>query len=307
MVVLVCSGCGEDADTKIVDFSDTVANPQPSEKPIAGEPLRMAIGAMISPKETFDYYRQVLDYLGRRLNRPVRLIQRKTYAEINELFARRQVDLGVICSGPYVTQKEKFGFELLATPIVNGSHSYHSYLIVNRDSPIQSLEELRGKVFAFTDPESNTGKLVPTYWLAKMGERPEGFFEKTLYTYSHDNSILAVARGLVDGACVDSLIWEYYNQKKPEFTSKTRIVRQSEPFGLPPFVGSTHTSETLRKQARQILLSMHDDIEGQGILKELMIDRFEPGREEWYESIREMEKAVIPTQKESYAVAKPED
>jgi phosphonate transport system substrate-binding protein len=305
-VLLFCSGCGEDVDTKIVDFSHTVANPQPRDKAIEGEPLRVAVGAMISPKETFDYYRQVLDYMGRRLNRPVRLIQRKTYAEINELFAKRQVDLGVVCSGPYATQKEKYGFELLATPIINGSQYYHSYLIVNRDSPIQSLEGLRGKVFAFTDPDSNTGKLVPAYWLAKMGERPEGFFEKTLYTYSHDNSILAVARGLVDGACVDSLIWEYYHRKNPEFTSKTRIVRQSEPFGIPPFVGSTHTPETLRKQALQILLSMHQDSEGQGILKELMIDRFEPGREEWYESIREMEKGIMPTQKEPDALAKPE-
>ncbi|MBW2195986.1 MAG: phosphate/phosphite/phosphonate ABC transporter substrate-binding protein [Deltaproteobacteria bacterium] len=239
------------------------------------------------------YYRQVLDYIGRHLGKPIRLIQRKTYAEINELFSKGKIDLGFICSGPYATQKKEYGFELLATPWVNGSPYYYSYLIVKKDSPIVSLEGLRGKVFAFTDPDSNTGKLVPVYWLAKLGETPETLFKKTLYTYSHDNSILAVAKGLVDGACVDSLIWEYYNRKNPVFTSKTRIIKKSKPYGIPPLVASTHTPEMLRQQARQLLLSMHEDQEGQTILKELMIDRFEPGQEKWYQSIREMKETVV--------------
>jgi len=84
-------------------------------------------------------------------------------------------------------------------------------------------------VFAFTDPDSNTGRLVPTFWLSQIGERPESFFSKTIYTYSHDNSILAVNRALVDGAAVDGLIWEYYHRKNPVFTSKTRVIRKSEP------------------------------------------------------------------------------
>jgi phosphonate transport system substrate-binding protein len=293
LIFLLTSGCGEDVDTKFIDFSDTVSDTKPSDAVIEGEPLRVAVGAMISPKETIGYYRQVLDYIGQHLGKPVLLIQRKTYAEINELFGKDQIDLGFICSGPYATQKQEYGFELLATPWVNGSPYYHSYLIVNKDSEITTLEGLRGKVFAFTDPDSNSGKLVPVYWLAKLGETPENFFEKTLYTYSHDNSILAVAKGLVDGACVDSLIWEYYNRKNPIFTSKTRIIKKSEPYGIPPLVASTHTPEFLRQQARKLLVTMHHDREGQAILKELMIDRFEPGQEKWYQSIRKMREAVI--------------
>jgi phosphonate transport system substrate-binding protein len=162
---------------------------------------------MVSPKETLVYYRQLLDYIGSKLGRNVQLIQRKTYGEINELIGKGQIDLGLVCSGPYVTGREKYGFELLAVPQVHGKHFYQSYLIVNKNSTFHKLEDLRGQVFAFTDPESNTGKLVPTYWLMKVGERPETFFSKTIYTYSHDNSILAVARALADGAAVDGLIW----------------------------------------------------------------------------------------------------
>jgi phosphonate transport system substrate-binding protein len=206
-------GCGGDGETRLIDFSKTVAIERPEDRPAEYRPLQVAVAAMISPKETFIYHRQILDYIGRRLNRDVELVQRKTYGEINALFEKDQIDLAFICSGPYAIGKEKYGFELLATPEVQGSHFYKAYLIVNKDSPFQRIEDLRGRIFAFTDPDSNTGKLVPTFWLAQMQERPETFFAETINTFGHDNSILAVAWGLADGAAVDGLIWEYYNNK----------------------------------------------------------------------------------------------
>ena len=99
-------------------------------------------------------------------------------------------------------------------------------------------EDLRGKLFAFSDPLSNTGMLIPTYTLAKMGETPELFFRKYIFTYSHDNSIRSVAEKFVDGAAVDSLIWEYLNAKDPEWTAQTRIIYKSASCGIPPLVVS---------------------------------------------------------------------
>ena len=133
--------------------------------------LKVAVAAIISPKETFIYYRQLLDYIGKKLGREIQFIQRKTYGEINELLAKGQIDLAFVCSGPYVEGKEKHGFQLVATPEVQ-----------NNASVFQMLENLRGRVFAFSDPDSNTGKLVPTYWLSQIGERPETFFSKTIYS-----------------------------------------------------------------------------------------------------------------------------
>ena len=281
--------CSGETDIRVVDFSKTVVVEQPGKQPSDNPSFRVAVAAMISPKDTFVYYRQLLDYIGSHLGRDVQLIQRKTYGEINELLGKGQIDLAFICSGPYVDGKEKYGFELLATPEVQKSHFYQSYLIVNRASQFHRLEDLRGQVFAFTDPDSNTGKLVPTYWISRMGEHPETFFSKTIYTYSHDNSILAVAKALVDGAAIDSLIWEYYQRKNPIFTSKTRIIRKSEPYGIPPIVASRFLAPDLKNRIRKVLFSMHSDPRGQNILNELMIDRFTPTRDEWYDSIRNME------------------
>ncbi|MBC8466353.1 MAG: hypothetical protein H8D55_00800, partial [Deltaproteobacteria bacterium] len=80
-------GCTDHADLVLVDFSKTQA-PARSESPRQGRPLlKIAVAAMISPKETFSYYRQLLDYIGDNLDRKIQIIQRKTYGEINELLA----------------------------------------------------------------------------------------------------------------------------------------------------------------------------------------------------------------------------
>ena len=289
--------CSGETDIRVVDFSNTVVVEQPGKQQPDHPHLKVAVAAMISPKDTFVYYRQLLDYLGRNLGVDVQFIQRKTYGEINELLGKGQIDLAFICSGPYVVGKEKYGFELLATPEVQKSHFYQSYLIVNKTSHFQDMKDLRRRVFAFTDPDSNTGKLVPTYWLSQMGERPETFFNKTIYTYSHDNSIMAVAKSLVDGAAIDSLIWEYYHQKNPIFTSKTRIIRKSEPYGIPPIVASRNLTPDLKDRTRQVLFAMHRDPGGQKILNELMIDRFTPTRDEWYDSIRNIELKIATLEK----------
>ena len=282
------SGCGTEGDAVVVDFEKTVAVERPVSLISESSQLKVAVAAIISPKETFVYYRQLLDYIGQKLNREIQFIQRKTYAEINDLLAKGQIDLAFICSGPYVVGKEKFGIQLVATPEVQNSHFYHSYLIVNKTSTFQTLEDLRGRVFAFSDPDSNSGKLVPTYWLSRMGEHPETFFDQTIYTYSHDNSILAVAKSLVDGAAVDGLIWEYYHRKNPIFTSKTRVIRKSDPYGIPPMVASSAIPYELMAKIRRLLFSMHEDPRGQAILKELMIDKFIEPNDRWYDSIRKI-------------------
>lgn len=305
VILIFTQGCGSESDVAIVDFTKTISMEKPENRSPESPLLKVAVAAMISPKETSIYYRQVLDYIGGKLGREVQLIQRKTYGEVNELFGKGQIDLAFICSGPYAATKEKYGFEALATPLVRGRPFYQSYLIVNKDSHFQKLEDLRERVFAFTDPESNTGRLVPIYWLSQMGERPETFFGKTIYTYSHDNSILAVAKRLVDGAAIDGHIWEYYNDKYPENTSKTRIIRKSTPYGNPPVVASSRLPIQQKIRIRQLLISMHLNPDGKKILTELMIDRFVEPEEEWYDPIRQMNETLSLAEETPRANAKP--
>jgi len=283
-------GCSGEPNQVTVDFSKTLPVARPPQPSGEAGALRGAVAAMISPRETFIHYRQLLDYLARKSGKNLVFVQRKTYGEISELLDKGEIDLAFICSGPYASTKARYGFVPLAVPEVQGSTFYRSYLIVNRNSPFHQLQDLKGKTFAFTDPDSNTGKLVPTFWLAELQQRPETFFGQILYTYSHDNSILAVARGLVAGAAVDGLVWEYYQATNPVFTSKTQIIKKSEAYGIPPLVASRHLPAAARERLQQALFNMHRDPEGRKILAGLLIDRFLPLEEEWYEPIRSMQR-----------------
>jgi len=253
-----------------------------------GKGIRIAVGGMITPREGFAYYRQFLDYIGEKMGQPVEFVDREDYAEINKLVAARQVDVAFVCGGPYVDGKKEFDMELLAAPVAYGETVYYSYIIVNKTSPFQQLSDLRGKRFAFTDPLSNSGKLVPTYMLAKMKETPESFFGKYSYLGSHDKAIQAVAEGVVDGAAVDSLIWEYANRTSPKFTSKTRIILKSLPYGIPPVVVPKGLDAGLKERLRKVFLEAHTDPKGADILQKMHIDRFVMINDKAYDSIREM-------------------
>ncbi len=251
--------------------------------------LRIAVGAIISPAKSLTFYEDIFDYIGEKLGRGVEMVQRKTYAEVNFLLKERRIDAAFVCSRPYVEGHRDFGMELLCVPMCFGKTEYCSYFIVHKDSTIQNLEDLRGKLFAFSDPLSNTGMLIPTYTLAKMGETPELFFRKYIFTYSHDNSIRSVAEKFVDGAAVDSLIWEYLSVKEPQLTAQTRIILKSPPCAIPPVVISPGIDSELKEKLRSAFLNMHNDPRGRKILKRVLIDRFTVIEDGAYDSIRQME------------------
>ncbi len=156
------------------------------------------------------------------LERPTMTI----YEQVNEMLKNRELDLAFVYSGPYVKGKDDFGMEIIAVPVTHGASVYHSYFLAHKDSSFQSLDDLRGKTFAFTDPHSNTGCLVPTYVLAKQGETPASFFRETFFSYSHDNSIKMVAESQADGAAVDSLIWDFLNIVDPPIHAADENHRQ---------------------------------------------------------------------------------
>jgi phosphonate transport system substrate-binding protein len=264
--------------------------PQPPER--AAGALRIAVGGMITPKAGFAYYRRFLDYLGEKTGRPIEFVDREDYAEINKLVKDQDVTMAFVCGGPYVDGHREFGMELLAAPQAYGGTVYYSYIIVPADSPVSRLEMLRGKSFAFTDPMSNTGALVPTFLVAGLGSTPERFFSKVQYSGSHDKSIQAVAERLVDGAAVDSLIWEYANRTEPALTAKTKVIVKSDPYGIPPVVVPKELDPALKRQLRTVLLEAHNDARGREILAGMMIERFVPIEDGAYDSIRAMQAKI---------------
>lgn len=294
LLLIILASCSPLPQPKIagtVDLNDL--QPLPTPVNTQALPLRVAIAAVISPKGTLESYSPFLSYLEKKLNRPVELIQRRTYLEVNDLIEHGEVDLAFVCTSAYVEGHNTFGMELLAAPQVDGKTTYNSYLIVPAASPAQSMSDLRGKVFAFTDPISLSGRVYPTYVVHQLGFTPEEFFARTFFTYSHDEAIRAVASGVADGAAVDSLVYEFALARDPSLAEKVRVIHVSPDFGIPPVVVSPFIRPQIKEHLASLLLDMASDPDAEQALASIGVERFVLIDDSAYDSVREL-MGVIP-------------
>lgn len=212
-------------------------------------------------------------YLSRMTGRDVQLVQRRTYEEITGLLLSGQLTAAWICGYPLVQYQEQLA--LVAVPLWMGKPLYQSYLIVPADRKAASIADLRGDLHAFSDPNSNSGFLVTAALLAEMGESPDRFFRKTIFTYGHRNVVRAVTSGLAQSGSVDGYVWEVMSSLEPDLTSGTRVLRKSELLGFPP-VACLKRLAAIREVSliRDALVAMSDDPDGRALLGMLRLDGF---------------------------------
>lgn len=293
LLLLFLGACTSSDDTPVaahIDFKQIQPLPTPEDNEII--PLRVAISAVISPQGSINSYSPLIEYLEQAIDRPVEVVQRRTYAEVNDLLEKGEVDLAFVCTSQYVIGADNFGMKLLVAPQVDGETTYQAVIIVPADSDLHTFNDLKGKVFAFTDPMSLTGRIYPLHLLIEMGTSPEEFFSRTFYTYSHDDAIYAVSKGVADGAAVDSLVLDFAIKRDPELTSKIRVIHKSEPFGIPPVVVGPNIRPQLELSLREALLKMPETALGREALAALDYDRFVIVDPELYEQAFEIEHEV---------------
>lgn len=260
----------------------------------SARPLRIAISPMESPELSFEHYSELFALVGKKLGEPLELLQRQTYSEVVALVEHKRVDAALVCSGPFVQARRDFGAEILAVPRIAGTTTYRALIVVRQDSPARTLDDLRGKTFALTDPLSTSGMIFPAYLLRERGETTESFFGKVLFTKSHDNSIAAVADGLVDGASVSGLVFAEVERERPETVRGLRVIVRSPAFGNPPLIVHPAADRVLRGRLQSVLLLLHRDPQGRRLLSQMGIERFVLGDPAAYAEAQRMRERVRP-------------
>lgn len=258
----------------------------------AAAPQEIRIGLTpVFLDDQLDFLKQLRAYLSERLGSAVRFVQRGSYREIVDLIRGGKIDFAWLCGFPYVRFRREM--RLLAVPLYYGNPLYQSYLIVPADdSRTNSLEDLRGKIFAYSDPDSNSGFLYPQYQLLRSGHDPATFFSRSFFTWGHRKVIEAVGVGLAQGGAVDGYVWDTLNALQPGLTSATRIVNRSPELGYPPFVARANIPEDSFRRMQGILLAMNRDTQGARLMKALNLDGFVTGSDRLFDDIAVMAKAL---------------
>ncbi|PLX49229.1 MAG: phosphate/phosphite/phosphonate ABC transporter substrate-binding protein [Desulfobulbaceae bacterium] len=284
LLLLSQAGCDRNDTTEepVIRLDKLVPLPE-SSPAVASDSLRVAVAAIISPQGTIQSYQPFIHYLEKKTGRNIVLVQRKTYQEVNDMLARGVVEVAFVCTGAYWEGRRAGSMDLLVVPQVNGKLTYQSLLIAPHHSRATGMEGLRDKVFAFTDPLSNSGYMYPLSVLHKAGESPETFFSRTIFTYSHDRSIVSVIEGIADGAAVDSIIYESLIQKDPEIGKLSKIIYRSPEFGIPPVVVPKHIKPETAALLKELFLDAHTDPDGSKALAEIGVERFVEADEAMYD------------------------
>lgn len=279
----------KNSTTPYINFNELSENTSLTNKSDSDQrPILIALASVMSPHETIGYYRKIADYVSSQTGRQAILIQRKTYAEVNMLLANGDVDIAFLSTGAYSSYRGMNEIELFVMAEHMGTSLYTAEVIVHKDSPIQTFDDLEGKTFAFTDPLSYSGHMVIEEHLKQRNTIPEKFFNRYFYTYSHDKALWAVANKVADAASLDSQIYEYAKEKTPELTNNIKIISSFKGAPTGPVVISKKLKTEQKEQLRHIFLSMRENPDVLEAMQGLVIDRFITPTPELYEPLRKL-------------------
>jgi phosphonate transport system substrate-binding protein len=220
----------------------------------------------VTPSENsggvLDRFQPFADYLSRTLGVKVTIRIANDYAAVIEGLRSGQVHIAHMGPAAYarasiVTQD---GIEPLVT-LANseGAIGYYSVLYVRANDAARSLQDLRGRNLCLVDPNSASGNNVPRYALSKLGIEPEGFFDRVVYSGSHENAVVALSQGTCDAA------FNWWNTERESNlqrmatkgmvkTEDFRIVFKSELIPGSPVAMMRSTPEVLRAVVRQAFI-----------------------------------------------------
>jgi phosphonate transport system substrate-binding protein len=239
-------------------------------------------------------YADVAARVGRALGMPAELIQGDGF----ELLRDGSVDVAFLCGLPYVRLcAERPGMLYpLAAPILNEARSqdrpvYFSDVIVHRDSPFRSFEDLRGRSWAYNDPDSFSGWLLVRYHLSQMGET-ESFFGRLTFSGWHQESIRRVLAGEIDASAIDSQVLGVERLRNPELAEELRVIATLGPSTVPLAVATAGVPDGLRDQLRDALCALGNDPASREVLASGLIRRFTPIADSAYDDIRRVTAAL---------------
>ncbi len=139
----------------------------------------------------------------------------------------------------------------------SGSLGYRSCLIAHSDSDIFSPEDIGGKTFAFNDPNSTSGYLLPmTFFLTEMSVDPKRHFSKVMFSGSHEASVLAVANKKVEVASTNLPDMQQLTREGKVARGTLRVIWVSKLIPNDPVVVRKDLPASLRSAIQESLTTM---------------------------------------------------
>ena len=257
---------------------------------LAQERLRIGLTAVILADQAA-FLGRWAEYLSQRVDARVTFASRDQYQTVHDLLNNGQIDAAWTCGYPFVRFQSQL--QLLAVPLYQRQPLYQSYLIrpLGGEATVRGWADMAGKVFAYSDPLSNSG------WLVAQGEFAAAHIDqkdlkRSFFAHGHRNVADAVASRLADAGSIDGYVWETMRLQGMPGAMQTEVIWKSRLHGFPPLVAAASTEPKRLDALRRSLLGMPSDEVGRGLLKSLNLDGFIAGQPSIFDSIRQLARSV---------------
>lgn len=259
--------------------------------------------ALVPTQETvaeLELYEPVTKRLGKETGKKIDFFMPTSYASVVEGLLSQFVDVAVL--GPYsyvIANEQDESVEVFATYAKRPGHlqkegpGYKAALVTRKGSGLTSIDSLKGTTLGLVDPGSTSGNLFPRVVFApKVGGKLEDYFDKVVYTGSHELSTVAVAEERVDAAFVATHRFDNVVNKGEVKLENFNVLWQSPTIPQDPFVYRNDLCEDLRSKIKATFLGLSMENEGEKrFLDNVKSNKFVEMSSADYDVIRKLKKA----------------
>lgn len=224
----------------------STARSRTTEKPV----VRFGVNLRYNPISMYKRYQPLMDYLTQNTPYRFELKISRDYLEALRFLKYGTTQLGFLGDIAFVEARLRFGAVPILMPLrEDGRPSYRSAIVVPRTSPLNSLQDLKGKKVAFGNLHSTSGNLFPRYLLLskRVYMQELGSFTNLR---NHDEVARAVLRGEYDAGAVNDITAEKYRKEG------LRVLAYSDPIPTAPIVVRGDAPKQLVKAVTDALLML---------------------------------------------------
>lgn len=223
-------------------------------------------------------------YLTKAMGRPVEIAAPDTFRETVAHLADDSYDFACLGALMYIRAHANYG----VIPLVQRATDLHyrTEFITGTNSLIYSLNDLKGKQFAFGDIDSTSAHLMAKYELQRAGIDPESEL-RIRYSGSHPATAAMVEHGVVDAGAIDKTILDFLIRVGKVDDGKIRVFYTSDPYVDYVWVARKDVPQAQRERFARALLALRQG-QDDSVLKMLRAKRFVVAYDQEYTLIRQI-------------------
>ncbi|RMO89378.1 Phosphonates ABC transporter periplasmic phosphonates-binding protein [Pseudomonas syringae pv. philadelphi] len=235
-----------------------------------------------------------LDDMSKKTGLKVNATFASDYAGLIQGMRFNKVDVAWVGNKAAIEAVDRSNGEVFAqTAAADGAPGYWSLLIVRKDSPINSVEDMlknaKNLTFGNGDPNSTSGYLVPGYYVfAKNHVDASTAFKRTLNS-SHEVNALSVAKGQLDVATFNTESWDRLAVTQPDKVKELKVIWKSPLIPSDPMVWSKALSDENKARIREFFASYGNTDEEKTVLKNMQLGKFLTSSDDQLLPIRQLE------------------